>query len=275
MLAEDWSFCCESLDRHSRTFSIPIKLLPPLLGRTITCAYLLCRVADTVEDTPDWDNVAKQRLYRALLDAVDGELSAEPFVAALEQLAGGDPAERTLLLGLGRILNVLADLPTPLQRVCRERVGELIGGMMIYSRRPAGEDGLRCLDSMADLDRYCYFVAGVIGRLLTDTFVLGIEEIPERALRVLRDNAEQFGAGLQLVNILRDLCADLERGVCFVPRALFERTGAQPRELCSPGCEPQMRSMLRELFDKARAHLDEALEYTNDIKASATHDIYF
>jgi farnesyl-diphosphate farnesyltransferase len=269
MSAEDWSFCSEALDRHSRTFSIPIKLLPPVLERGISCAYLLCRIADTVEDTPEWGSAAKQQLFRSLQDAVDGHAGPETFVAAVASLEGGDADERRLLLGLGRVLNVLDELPVGLAAVCRDRVGELIGGMMIYSRRPPGPDGIRCLDSMADLDRYCYFVAGVIGRLLTDAFVMTLEDVPERSVRTLRANAENFGAGLQLVNILRDLASDLQRGVCFVPRTSCDSVGLSPSELCDPDHEPQVRVMLRDLFESARVRLDAAFEYTLAIPASS------
>ena len=70
MFADDWTFCRDALERHSRTFAIPISLLPPPLEKTVTCAYLLCRIADTVEDTPEWDGAPKQGLYRALQDAL-------------------------------------------------------------------------------------------------------------------------------------------------------------------------------------------------------------
>jgi farnesyl-diphosphate farnesyltransferase len=71
MQAEDWAFCRESLKRHSRTFAIPIAMLTPQLERAITCSYLLCRIADTVEDTAEWDTPTKRRLFRALQDCFE------------------------------------------------------------------------------------------------------------------------------------------------------------------------------------------------------------
>jgi farnesyl-diphosphate farnesyltransferase len=269
MFADDWTFCRDALERHSRTFAIPISLLPPPLEKTVTCAYLLCRIADTVEDTPEWDGAPKQGLYRALQDALQDETRCDEFCASVEGLSGGDPAERSLLLGLPRVLRVFAELPQALQEICRERVDELIGGMMIYSRRRAGADGVRCIESMPDLERYCYFVAGVIGRLLTEAFVFTLQDVPERQLRVLRATAEQFGAGLQMVNILRDLRADLQRGVCFVPRSLFDRAGIAPAQLCNPDHAHGVHGMLGELFVRARTHLDAAFEYTLAIPNAA------
>lgn len=270
MQAEDWAFCRESLQRHSRTFAIPIAMLPAVLERAVTCSYLLCRIADTVEDTPDWNTRDKQRLYRRLQDALDEGANGAAFVAAVRELPGGDPAERQLLLGLDSVLRVFHTLATPLRTVCTDGVLELIGGMMIFSRRTTGHDGIRCLSSEADLERYCYFVAGVIGRLLTDAFLLEMPQVSSDGARAMRAHAESFGTGLQMVNILRDMSNDLQRGVCFVPRTLFDKIGIPPAELCEPQHEVTVRRMLEPLFDAARRHLDAAFEYTVAIPTEAT-----
>ena len=134
-------------------------------------------------------------------------------------------------------------------------VAVLIGGMMVFSRRRQGRDAIRCLHSEADLDRYCYFVAGVIGRLLTEAFLTSLPTIAPQSRQTLRDSAEAFGAGLQLVNILRDLSADLGRGVCFVPRTLLDEAGLAPEQLVDPAHSGAVNSALQSLFDKARRHL--------------------
>jgi farnesyl-diphosphate farnesyltransferase len=270
MQAEDWDFCKQALRRHSRTFAIPIGMLGPSLEPAITCAYLLCRIADTIEDTPEWDFLTKRDLYRTLEDALQDGQHADAFTGRVQAAAGGDPGERELLLNLPRVLRVFVELPDNLRETCRAFVAELIGGMMIYSQRKPGPDAVRCLSSEADLDRYCYFVAGVIGRLLTEAFVSQLPGIsPERAA-TLRANAERFGAGLQLVNILRDMSTDLQRGECFIPRTLLDAAGVAPSQLCDTAVEREVRAMLQQLFDKARSHLDAAFEYTLAIPESAT-----
>src|SRR5260221_1129906 len=40
------------LPHVSRTFALTIPQLPPSLRTAVTCAYLLCRIADTIEDEP-------------------------------------------------------------------------------------------------------------------------------------------------------------------------------------------------------------------------------
>jgi farnesyl-diphosphate farnesyltransferase len=51
--AADRAFCDAMLPKVSRTFAICIRLLPSDLEHPVLVAYLLCRVADTIEDTPD------------------------------------------------------------------------------------------------------------------------------------------------------------------------------------------------------------------------------
>ena len=51
-LAEAQRFGREVLPAVSRTFALSIRVLPGALGQAVLAAYLLCRIADTVEDEP-------------------------------------------------------------------------------------------------------------------------------------------------------------------------------------------------------------------------------
>ena len=48
----DKDYCSATLPKVSRTFAPTIKMLPDGLRLQVTVAYLLCRIADTVEDSP-------------------------------------------------------------------------------------------------------------------------------------------------------------------------------------------------------------------------------
>ena len=63
-----------------------------------------------------------------------------------------------------------------------------------------------------DLDDYTYYVAGLVGVMLSDLWEYYGEEKTDRELAI------GYGRGLQAVNILRNEREDLdERGVSFVP----------------------------------------------------------
>lgn len=256
----DWGFCKQALQRYSRTFAVPISLLPDRLERLVTCAYLLCRIADTIEDTKEWPRAVRETLYRAFLDTLEGA-APEDFVRAVRE-AGGAPEESELLLGIERVLRIFHEVPQPLRQICAAWVGELTRGMAIYSQRRPGPDGVHCLLSEADLQRYCFYVAGAIGHLLTEAFLSELPQLDLARTRVLRAEAERFGTGLQLVNILRDIRSDLERDACFIPRTTLLAVGLGPRDLADHSKERLARSALLPLFDVAQENLDGAFEYT-------------
>jgi farnesyl-diphosphate farnesyltransferase len=96
---------------------------------------------------------------------------------------------------------------------------------------------------MIDLERYCYFVAGTVGELLTGLFELAVPSIAPRADEV-RARAVSFGLGLQIVNIVKDVRDDEKRGDSFLPTDLLPETA------------------LTTVIARARMHLARAREYT-------------
>jgi farnesyl-diphosphate farnesyltransferase len=62
-------------------------------------------------------------------------------------------------------------------------------------------------------------VAGIVGELLTDLFLLAEPRL-EAVATELRANAALFGEGLQLVNVLKDRRHDLADGRSFVPSSV-------------------------------------------------------
>ena len=267
----DWEYCEKALIAHSRTFAIPIALLPPELKRAVTSAYLLCRIADTVEDTAEWNSDRKTVLYAGLLAVMEQGVPCSSFTKLMVNAPGGRTDERELLMSLSQVMAVYRDLDPELQRTSTCWIAELVRGMDLYGHRPPDAEGFTVLSSVADLERYCYFVAGTIGHLLTAAFEreLGASLHP-RQVAILRANAEAFGAALQLVNILRDFGSDLTRGMCFVPRELLAREGLTPRDLVSAEHRPRVERCLAPLFALAHRRLRQALEYALALPETAS-----
>ena len=261
-----WHFCWHSLLQVSRTFSRPIECLPRELRAATTCGYLLCRVADTVEDYPNLAAPRRDALYRAFLATVEDGADATDFVDLAARLDGHN-AELELCANLDLVLEVFSQLPDAMQQTCRQWVAEMVRGMSVYGHRPTGDDGLVVLETMADLERYCYFVAGTVGHLLTGLFCEAMDDLaPERAAR-MRRNAEGFGLGLQMVNILKDQTDDLARGWCFIPRTLWDEHGLSPQQMLEPANHERSHRVVQPVFARAQKHLDDALAYTLAIPA--------
>lgn len=242
----DWSTCATLLRGVSRTFALPIEGLPDELRRPVTCGYLLCRVVDTIEDDEDLpvpDKVAVFNDFLVRLERCAGSLC----------LNGAFPTcslhERELLNRVDAVFRVLNRSPAPYREAAQRWVREMVRGMWLYCERARGGGGIRVLTSMADLERYCFFVAGTVGHFLTECFSMwsGQPLAPGR-----RELAEEFGLGLQLTNILKDSGVDLQRGACFVPMTLW--TG-RDREGKPTDAD------LRPLYERARASLRSGAEY--------------
>ncbi|HOX24979.1 MAG TPA: phytoene/squalene synthase family protein [Candidatus Krumholzibacteria bacterium] len=262
-LEDDWEWCEDMLTQVSRTFALCIRFLPDDVRRPVLLSYLLCRVADTVEDAPDVDLATKRRLLdlfgRALADP---SVDVGPLKTALP--AGGD-ADTRLAAGAGRVLGLLREQPPAVAAAVVPWVQEMCHGMAEFAGRPVRELGdggtLRGLDNEADLDRYCYYVAGTVGHLLTAVFAAVRPRIDARAAARLDALAEDFGAGLQLVNILADVARDRQRGVSYVPETVCRAEGLAVADLLEPSQRPRARAALAWLSRRARERLQHAREY--------------
>jgi farnesyl-diphosphate farnesyltransferase len=73
----------------------------------------------------------------------------------------------------------------------------------------------------------------------------------------------RFGKGLQLVNILRDLPSDLQKGRCYLPSEKLNEIGLAPSDLLEPLSEKKLRPVYDRYLDLAESHLAAGWEYTN------------
>jgi farnesyl-diphosphate farnesyltransferase len=128
-------------------------------------------------------------------------------------------------------------------------------GMADYQTR----ETLDGLPDQSAMDEYCYFVAGVVGEMLTELFCDYSETIAAHRERLMV-LAVSFGQGLQMTNILKDIWEDRRHGACWLPRDLFLDKGVKLRDL-APGAAG-FAAGLTELIGIARLHLDDALSYT-------------
>jgi len=146
-------------------------------------------------------------------------------------------------------------------------VSTMSSGMADFERRRS----LTGLDHVAEFERYCYFVAGVVGEMLTELFCHYSPEI-DRHRDYLETRAVSFGLALQMTNILKDVWDDYENGVCWLPRDVFERYGYDLGELQRDhnGNGPAFAASMQHMVGIAHAHLRQALEYTLAIPGHET-----
>ena len=74
-----------------------------------------------------------------------------------------------------------------------------------------------------------------------------------------------YGAGLQLINILRDAGGDLRAGRCYFPIEELEAAGLKPDQvLAQPG---RLMPVFRKWLDEAETGLRAGMEYTDAIRS--------
>ena len=121
------------------------------------------------------------------------------------------------------------------------------------------------LQSETELDDYTYRVAGCVGEFWTK--ICRAHAFPRAPLdetRLLADGV-RFGKGLQLVNILRDLPADLRKGRCYLPQSALAAAGLRPEDLLDVRAEKKMRPLYNRHLDLAEEHLAAGWAYTNSL----------
>lgn len=243
----------------SRTFALTIPQLPGFLCRQVSNAYLLCRIIDTIEDEPALSVGQKQAFCERFVAIVAGRGDAESFARDLAPLLSEQtiPAEQELIRDTPAVIAITHSFDPQIRQILEGCV-RIMGEGMVYFQ---AHDSVHGLDTLAEMDRYCYHVAGVVGEMLTRLFCSYSPDIAEKrdALMVL---AVSFGQGLQMTNILKDLWEDSRRGACWLPQECFSAVGFDLRDLAAgKGGEPFTRG-LGLLIGIAHDHLKKALEYT-------------
>jgi farnesyl-diphosphate farnesyltransferase len=205
------------LTKSSRTFALNIPLLPEPTRCEVTVAYLLFRVADTLEDSTSWSRQRKIDELRRF-----GAFLQQPDPSAADGLAADWQAEPPcdhqgyleLLAELPLVMEVHSGLAPASQKLIVDHTLRTIQGMSSFLERASGSE-LQLRD-VKDLQDYCYAVAGIVGEMLTELF-LQDDDALQPVAPILRGLAARFGEALQLVNILKDSTGDSDEGRHFLP----------------------------------------------------------
>jgi farnesyl-diphosphate farnesyltransferase len=192
----------EILKETSRTFYIPITLLPSGLQEAVTSAYLCMRAIDEIEDHPDLDNITKAKLLHSIsqiLQTGETGFPVEAFAVHLQPYQEILP-EVSLRIREWSILAPPSIAP---------RIWDATAAMS--DRMASWAENHWYIQTESDLDRYTFSVAGAVGLLLSDLWAW------YDGTQTNRTEAIGFGRGLQAVNILRNHTDDVQRGVDFFP----------------------------------------------------------
>ncbi len=204
----------ELLLRTSRTFGLTIPYLPAPYRREITLAYLLFRIADTLEDGELWSVEMRTRALAGMEQWLQNPLIPIPTEVWRNFPPTQNPDYAELLQQTPAVLEEIRLLDPKISKLIFSHSLHSLQGMKSYLEQNYNENpNLRTLES---LRQYCYYVAGIVGELLTEIFLDRLSPPPEETQR-LRQLAPASGEGLQLVNILKDAATDAAEGRNYLP----------------------------------------------------------
>lgn len=188
------------LKETSRTFYIPITFLDKELKHTVASAYLVMRAIDEIEDHEEVENDTKHAILMQVSDLLKQPFDEEQYLQLLAPVKDKMP-EVTLRLG-----DWLRACPENTVHIVMNSAHEMAYGMAKWVKADWN------IQTKEDLDDYTYYVAGLVGVMLSDIWE------QSAGVKTDRDLAIGYGRGLQAVNILRNEQEDYdERGVSFVP----------------------------------------------------------
>lgn len=271
---ERFAFASEMLLQVSRTFALNINVLSGELRKAVLLAYLYLRIADTIEDDPLLKAHEKEYLLGLFSSVFKGgefqESSLQLFQTSLPEswYASKDPNYRLCVKSETVVPLLWLMQPEFVKPICQV-VEEMTKGMANYALRQEADlaKGWFTLENVSDLDGYCYYVAGIVGKLLTEIFCAASPGISKVRSETMKKLDVSFGLALQVTNIIKDIHEDASRKVCFVPEALCRKYGiSHSRDLFSAKTSVEAKgAVMDELIEKAWNHLGDALNYTFQI----------
>jgi farnesyl-diphosphate farnesyltransferase len=263
-------WCEDMLPRVSRTFALNIRILDGEVRQAVLQAYLLCRIADTIEDaeTGLLDKSTCLREYATLLDGIAGSPEGrrdavrrwqDRHFAAVDSRA----PEWQLCRQAETVFAAWESLPRRLQRPIEICVRDMSLGMVdVTARMRLDQHETLQIESLQDLESYCHIVAGTVGNMLCELFLEESDRLPHETACRMRSLAERFGLALQLVNILQDIQVDRRRRVSYLPRQVLASFGITSEDLFLPEHRSQRVAVLARLVTLAVQSCDAAIDFT-------------
>ena len=244
----------------SRSFYLTLRLLPSEFRAPLSLGYLLARLSDTIADAGNLGLSRRQALLDrfSIIMSESGKNSEESLFASslpgeLKE-SGLARGEWDLVLRVADCFEWLRSIEEKFSNRIRKVVKTIIQGQAWDLRRFAGDSAVR-LSEDQELETYAYQVAGSVGEFWTEIGFLCSDRFSREDRLTLKQWGVNYGKGLQLVNILRDVPEDLARGRCYLP-------GGDSIEI------EVLREELPRWQQRARELLADGFRYTSTLRGS-------
>lgn len=213
----------DTIKRGSKSFHMASRLFDRTTRERAWLLYSWCRHCD--------DQCDGQLLGHA--GGSGGPEAVEAIKAQTLRTLSGDPPE---VLPFQALHAVLSECPIPLQLIL-----EHVHGFELDAAEWRPQD-------QGDLLRYCYHVAGVVGRMMA--IVMGVDPEDEDTLA----SASDLGIAFQLANIARDVRDDHQAGRCYLPVRMMEQHGLDPADPLRRDQRDRLVALVERLTDLSKRY---------------------
>ncbi len=255
------------LKQVSRLFYTTLIVVPADVRDQVSLAYLFARAADTIADTELIDRSRRLDLLSLLKSQFASDQIAWTQIHEIQRAVGPiqqNSSERSLLERLEDCFKLFQTFSPDDRRRIQQLMMTLTQGMeMDLTVFPGtSAENLTALNTLDDLDRYTYYVAGCVGEFWTDLMCAHRKALASWKVREMSEVGVRFGKGLQLTNIVKDIAHDLQKGRCYVPTSMLAEAGLTARDLLEHQNRERFQPVLSKLVRMAVEHLDQGWLYT-------------
>lgn len=238
LTAVQQAYLAEKMNKVSRSFALVAPAVEEPLKDYLAVAYLICRVVDNIEDCTmpfAW----QQERFAEFATLLQNPTQAAEILPLWEgETWSGLSADEARMMSVagGQMLWQIYALipPTPAASIARWALAMARGMEQVIDPHLTDffitHNGVRLPIKEEDYDRYCYYVAGTVGHMITELAIAHYGLQGETAARLLI-NSEASGRALQKTNIVKDFAEDLQRGDCFLPDQWLQEADYMPLRL--------------------------------------------
>jgi farnesyl-diphosphate farnesyltransferase len=263
-----WAF--DALEDVSRTFALSISMLDEPFSTWVCTGYLLCRVADTVEDAPHIPPKQQVEVLHTYDEALDpeSERTVEDFqdeVAAW--VPDRESADWDVVQQAERVFRIFDSFDEGVQNAMRPVVSEMTNGMTEFIDEYAAAGGLR-IQSIEELEDYCWYVAGTVGVMITNL----VEYQFDVDVDPLREEEESFALLLQLVNIAKDVPDDYQtENNVYLPSEWLAEADVSPEAVTDTQNTPAVAGVVERVVGHARSYTSGAYRYLMELPTTQSN----
>jgi len=258
----DWEYCRKVLPKVSRTFALNIAQLEGYIYKTVLLGYLLFRIADTFEDTMyqnEKEKIANLKDFSAVFRGNKDLSKRLKLYESLKFRWKENSYTKNLIDNGHMVLRCYFDMPDTCRQIIDPLIVETSEGMARFQKRKLqSKTKIFQHTDIKELEDYCYYVAGIVGVMLTKLFCQkkGIEEIRSE----LENFQIPFGIALQLINIIRDFRKDIARGWCYIPLAITDKYHIELDKIETLSIK-QRQGIIKDMIPLTLTYLDSTLRY--------------